>query len=312
LSLDHGRKELAAQRRAGAAVAANEAQDALEDAESLLAAVTNLADSLDTAAAELEAQVAHAARDVEQARAAIGATPASAMLAGLAAAEAALAEAQHLAGQPQPDVFEAARQATEANELSDKLLSGIRQEQEQRQRARQNALAAIATARANVSRAGDYVVGYRRSRPIGRQPRNRLTEAERHLAQAEALVEQDAARALEEARFADRLANEAYSLAREVTPTVAPPVDIGQYRPNDGLGSLVIGAILGGVLSGGGRGSSGFPSPSGSPARPRGGFGGGRSSGGSFGRGFGSGGFGGGVGGRSGGFGGGRSSSGRW
>ena len=311
-NLSAGRQELAANRRSGAAVAANEAQDALHDAESLLAAVANLADSLDAAAAELAAQLAHAARDVDQARTTIGAAPTSGMLEALAAAEVALAEARHLSAQTRPDVLEAARQATEANTLSDKLLAGVLEENERRQRAHQNALAAVATARANVSRAADYIAGYRRSREIGRQARNRLTEAERHLGQAEALVEQDPGRALEEARYADRLANESYSLAREITPSFPPTVDIGQYRPNDGLGSLVVGAILGSILSGGGSRTGGSPFPSGSPARPRGGFGGGRGSAGSFGRNFGSGGFGGGIGGRSGGFGGGRSSSGRW
>lgn len=318
-----GRQQVEAGKPAAAAVAANDAQDALEDAEELLTAVTRLADSLDAAAAKLKDQLAHASRDVDEARARVDQAPhIAALSSSLAAAEMALADARRLADDPRPDVLEATRQATEANTLSDELLEGVREAQEQHRRTERNALAAIATARTDVARARDYISGYRRSRKIGREARNRLAEAERRLVLAEQVLSRDVLDALEHARAADALANDAYSLAQKDAPTY-PPIDYSQHRPDDGIGSLVIGAILGGILAGGGRGG-GFPGPGGSPSRPGGGwpggggggggFGGGRSSSGGFGGGgFGSGGFSGGFGGRSGGgFGGGRSSSGRW
>ncbi len=317
--LADGRLQIATDKPSAAAVAASQAGDALEDASTLLTAVGTLAESLDEAAAQLNEQLTDATRDLEAARAQAGQP--TALTASFAAAEQALAEARRLAEAPRPDVLAAARQATEANALTDKLLQGVRDEQVQRQRTKQNAVAAIATARADVSRARQFVDGYRRSRPIGREARNRLAEAERLVAEAEAVLPQDAAQALERARAADAMANQAYSLAQQDAPIV-PQVDLSQYRPDTGIGSLVLGAILGGIFSGGGRGG-GISFPSGSPSRPGGGisgggrgggFGGGRSSVGHFGGGgFGSGGFGGGFGGRSGGgFGGGRSSSGRW
>jgi uncharacterized membrane protein YgcG len=316
-----GRAEVEAGKAAAAAVAANEAEVALSDAEALLGAVTYLADSLDEVSGKLEYELAHAARDVEEARERVNQTPTQAGLtASLASAEAALADARRLADGPRPDVLEASRKATEANTLSDALLEGVREAQEQHRRTERNAMAAIATARADISRARDYINGYRRSRRIGRESRNRLAEAERRLALAEQALADDVATALEQARSADALANEAYSLAQQEAPSY-PPIDYGRHRPDDAIGSLVIGAILGGILGGGGR-RGGFPSTGGSPPRPggwpgaggRGGFGGGRSSSGGFGGGgFGSGGFRGGFGGGSGGgFGGGRSSSGRW
>lgn len=317
--LADGRQQIATDKPSAAAVAANQAEDALEDAATLLTAVTTLTESLDQAAAKLSEQLTHATHDLEAARA--QAAQPTALTASFAAAEQALGDAGRLADAPRPDVLAAARQATEANALTDKLLQGVRDEQVQRQRTHQNAIAAIATARADVSRARQFIDGYRRSRAIGREARNRLAEAERLVTEAEAVLAQDAAQALERARAADAMANQAYSLAQQDAPVV-PQVDLSQYRPDTGIGSLVLGAILGGIFSGGGRGG-GISFPSGSPTRPSGGisgggrgggFGGGRSSVGHFGGGgFGSGGFGGGFGGRSGGgFGGGRSSGGRW
>ena len=229
-------------------------------------------------------------------------------------AEAALDEARRLAGEPRPDVLAASRKATEAAQHADKLLAGVRQAQVQFQRTQQNAISAIATAKADIGRASDYIGVNRRSQNIGREARNRLADAQRLVTQAEATLATDVNQALQQARTANSLANQAYTLARRDSPA-APPIDYTQYRPDDGIGSLVLGAMLGGMFSGAGRGRGATRSGSASPSRSGGGrFGGGRSSSGSFGRGgLGMGGFGGGIGGRSGGgFGGGRSSSGRW
>lgn len=330
--LSEGRTHLETKATARAAVAAKGAEDALTDAATMLAAVTDLADSLDRAAADLADQLDQASDDVEAAAAQIAAGPPVAELsAQLADARDALVEARRLADAPRPDVLEAARKATDANAIADKLLAGVRQAQDARKRAIQNANGAIATARADISRAASYIDGYRRSRPIGREPRNRLAEAQRRLTLAEQALPDDLAEALEHARAADGLANEAYTLAVQEQP-IGQQFDVSRARPDDSLGSLVLGAILGGMFSGRGGGFGGFggggrPGSSGSASRPGGssgrgggGFGGGRSSSGGFGgRGFGagnfgSGGFRGGFGGgsRGGGFGGGRSSSGRW
>ena len=324
--LREGREHLASNAPAKAAVAAKGAEDALTDAATLLAAVTNLADTLDRAAADLKDQLGHASDDVEAAAAQIAAGPSVPELsAALHDAQNALAEARRLADAPRPDVLGAARRATDANAIADKLLAGVREAQDQRKRAVANANGAIATARADISRASNYIDGYRRTRPIGREPRNRLAEAQRRLALAEEVLPTDVDQALDHARTADGLANQAYTLAVAEQP-IGQQFDVSQARPDDSLGSLVLGAILGGMFAsrgggfGGGRRGGGSSGPAnrggGSSGGRRGGFGGGRSSSGGFGIGnFGSGGFHGGFGGGShggGGFGGGRSSSGRW
>jgi uncharacterized membrane protein YgcG len=324
--LREGREQLEAKQLAKAAIAAKGAEDALTDAAALLAAVTNMADTLDRAAADLKDQLSHASNDVEAAAAQIAAGPSvPALTASLTDAQNALTEARRLADAPRPDVLEAARRATDANAMADKLLAGVHEAQDNSRRAVANANGAIATARADISRTSDYIDGYRRSRPIGREPRNRLAEAQRRLALAEAALPTDLDQALDHARAADGLANQAYTLAVQEQPN-GQQFDVNQARPDDSIGSLVLGAILGGMFAsrGGGFGG-GFgqgSSSSGSASRPGGlfgggggGFGGGRSSSGGFGIGnFGSGGFHGGFGGGShgGGFGGGRSSSGRW
>jgi hypothetical protein len=215
------------------------------------------------------------------------------------------------------------RRATDANALADKVLAGARAEQLRQERMHQTAASSIAGAEASVIRARDYIGAHRRSQDIGRMARNRLAEAEQELEQSRALLETDAERALQLAQSADALADEAYALAQQSAPGY-DPVDVGSYRPDTDLGSLIIGAILGGMMSGGSRGGGWTPNPPSSPRRPRGGGWsgggggwGGRSSSGGFGGlggigfgGFGSGGFG--AGRSGGGFGGGRSSSGGW
>jgi hypothetical protein len=213
------------------------------------------------------------------------------------------------------------RRATEVNAAADRILAGVREAEAQRQRAVESARVAAATAEASVSQAAQYIGGYRSRRQIGRRARTRLAEAERYLAEARALLDRDPSGALQRARTADALADEAYALAQQDAQgdLLRQPYDPDRYRPDDSLGAI-LGAILG---SGGGSWGGGWGGgSSGGSRRGRsgggswgggfgsgGGFGGGRSSSGGFG-GFGSGGFGGGS--RSGGFGGGRSSSGRW
>ena len=318
-----GRAAVAEGRSADAAVAANQAQDLLEDAAELIDAISKLADSLDATAAKLAAELAAARTNVAQARHAAQGVAAGALAETLRQATTALAEAEGAAGTDQPDVLTAYRRATEANTLADQLLAGAREEQAKRERTMQSAISAIAAAEASYARANGYVSSYRRSQEISRMARNRLVEAERHLAEARALLNTDTAAALSHAQSADRLANEAYSLAQQVPPSY-DQYDPSRHRPDTDLGSLVIGAILGSMIGGGGGGRGGGVGGSGrrgggwsGGSSRRGGSWGGRSSSGGFGSGgFGSGGFGGGgIGGSGsggGGFGGGRSSSGRW
>jgi uncharacterized membrane protein YgcG len=303
-----GRKSVVAGEKAAAAVAATKAQHALSDTGALLDACGHLADGLDDTAAKMKSELSAAEKDVEAARKQVASGQPGSLAAILTDAETALADAQRAAGAERPDVFAAYKRAIDANSLADKLLETAREEEANRQRALQAATAAIAAAETSVVRARDYISGYRRSQEIGRQARNRLAEAERHLDQAKALIDHDANEAAKEAKAADRQANEAYRLAQEPPPGFSP-ADLSGLHPNTALGSLIAGVVLGGLLSGGGRRGGGwFGTPSHGGGHI-GGFGGGGFGSGGFGGGVGSGGFGGS---HMGGFGGGRSSSGHW
>jgi uncharacterized membrane protein YgcG len=325
-SLQSGRDALARDERQSAAVAAHDAEDALQDTAALIEGVTHLAASLADLASQLKAALSAATTDVEAARSAVTSGQVPALADELASADAALADARRLSDLPRPDVAEGLRQATAAREHATRVLTGVRQAQEIAERTAASARSALAAAEANVSRSRDYITGNRRARPIGRAARNRLAEAERSLVQAQAVLAQDPGQALSYARQADQHAADAYNLALAEAPRYDQSMPA--HQPGADLGSLVIGAVLGGMLGGGGNRNS-FPGTTPRAGRGRsrgggfggggggigGGFGGGFGSSGGFGGsrsgGFGSGGFGGGRG-SSGGFGGGRSSSGRW
>jgi hypothetical protein len=167
-----------------------------------------------------------------------------------------------------------------------------------------------------VDRARDFIATRRHG--VGDRARAQLTQAERLVAEADAVAATDRGRAVALARQAEQAADAAYTIASQEFDGWRPgggPV-AGPYAGTgaDVVGSI-LGGILGGVLSGGMRGSGWGGSPWGSPW-PTGRHG--RSSGG-FGFPFpGGGGFpgggmpGGGGGGPAGGGGGGRSRGGRW
>jgi uncharacterized membrane protein YgcG len=276
-----------------AAIAVRNVQAAAAEATALLDAVERLAAQLDEVRDRLAAELPEAERDVRGARAAIdrGAAPAG-LAERLDEAERLLASARTAAAAPTPDPLRAFKDATSANALADEVLAGVRAAEEQQARLIASADAALAHARAEVDRAADYIATRRAG--VGRRARTRLVEAERHLEAAVDASSKDPASALDEARQADRLAEEAYRIAASEFETW----DRGGPGPNRDAGADVAGAILGsiigGILSGGERGGGWGGTPWGVPGMPRGGgFGGvggrGRSGGGSFG-GFGRGG----------------------
>jgi uncharacterized membrane protein YgcG len=296
---------------ARAAVATRTALEGITGAQALLDGIDRQATSLATAEERVPLELREAEVDLADARSAAGAgAPDPAVAGRLTAAERAIATARGTAGAKPVDPVAALSQATEAHRLADEALLAVREEIATRQRAIAAAESSIRTASVAVDRAADFIASRRRG--VGRRARTRLAEAERYLGQAAALQGTDLKAAVEGARHAERLANEAYSLAAEDFN------DWDQGGPGYGqrsggesdLAGAILGGIIGGILSGGGTGGGGW---GGSPW----GGGGGRGSGGfpgwGGGGGFGSGGFGGGGGlGGLGGGGGGRSRGGRW
>jgi len=183
------------------------------------------------------------------------------------------------------------------------VLASVRRDAAQQAQLAAALQASLASARADVDRAADFIATRRSG--VGRRARTRLAEAERSLETALGLRDSDPNAAMDHARQAERMAEEAYSLA------AADFDGWNQGGPNPTRGGggsdiagAILGGIIGGILSGGGHGGGWGGSPWGSsgPSGGGGGWGGGGHS-----RGGGFGGFGGGGGG-----GGGHSRGGRW
>lgn len=329
VAIGEGRAALEAGDRSEAAVKARAGQTSLGRVTELLDAIDALAASLDEMGTKLQGELAAAEADVSAARAAVSAGRAQGFEGTVTEAEAALAEARHLASAPRVDVLAAYRRAGHANELADRALAGVREAEAQRQKVVHTAQSTLVAAEASIAAANDYIAGHRYRGQIGRMARNRLAEAQRYASEARAAMGQDVANATQHARTADALADEALALARQDLESGFyddDDDDYEQYRPTDSawdiLGALLGGAggrtsTWGGTWGGGGGWGGGWGG--GSSTRSGGGiFGGGGGSSGGLGGGrrssggFGSGGFGRSSGGRSGGFGGGRRSSGGW
>jgi uncharacterized membrane protein YgcG len=291
------------------------AQDGIAGASALLDAVDKLAAAVREADAHLadELQAAQAdlaaAREAQADLAAAGtAVPAgngaavpisSAYLVsdpqGLAAAEDAVRSASAAAATVPLDPAAAYRLAVSARRGAGDVLAAVRRDAAQRAQLAAALEASLTSARADVDQAGDFIATRRGG--VGRRARTRLAEAERTLEAALNLRESDATAAMENARRAHKLADEAYSLA----VLDFARWDRGGPSPASGgsdLAGAILGGIIGGILSGGGRGGGWGGSQWGSPGSSGGGGGmggggwggGGHSIGGGFGGGGGGGG----------------------
>lgn len=207
---------------------------------------------------------------------------------------------------PRPNVIAAYRQAVQAAAAADEILAALRTEAERVARQTAMLTATIRAAELEYRRAADFIASRRSG--VDRQARTRLAEAERHLAAAQVLAPHDLARAADEARQADALAEEAMRLAASDFDRF----DRGAPAPRGGGGgvdvaAILVGAAIGSTLGGGGRGGGG-----GFGGTPWGSSGGGHGGGGGFGGGGGHGGGGGFGGGGGGGGGGGHGGGGGW
>lgn len=307
-ALDRGSAALA---KADNRLAAREivtAQDGIAGARKLLDALDTLAASVREANANLAGELRAAEADLAAAGAAVPGLPASAgpdHQPAIAAADASLRAARVAAASTPLDPAAAYRLAAAARRGAGEVLAAVRRDAEQQAQLASALRTSLASASADVDRAASFIATRRGG--VGRQARTRLAEATSSLEAATGLQATDPAAAMEQARRAERLAEEAYALAARdfdswnqggPSPT----------RPGGGgsdIAGAILGGIIGGILSGGGRGGGWGGSPWGSsgPSGGGGGWGGGgggHSSGGGFG------GFGGGGGG------GGHSRGGRW
>lgn len=305
-----------------AAVAVRRAEEGVARAGELIDAVERLATDVEQARERIGALLAEVETDVATARRAIfdeelrGTDPG--LPDRLAAAERLLGDARRTAAAGDADPLTALEQAEAANRSIDDVLAAVQKAEDAERRLAASLQATLASARARVDRAVDFITTRRHG--VGERARTRAAEAERSLAEAAALAERDPGAALGAAKRAEQLADEAYRMAADQFggwDDRGGPRH-GPYAGSGGdLAGAILGGIIGGILSGGGRGSGWGGSTWGNPTvpsgRPSGGFGLPRGP-------FGGGGFGGGFGGgrvRGGGFGGfggggGRARGGRW
>lgn len=277
---------VAAGRSGDAAVGIRAAEESVDQASLLVDAVDRLAADLSTADRAVEAGVADLERDVQTGRG-LG-DPAIASLADRVASDAAAIRAG-MTG-PGRDPLAANARIQQVNAEIDAAIAGARDQAVRLERAQAQLGRSLATARAQVQAAEDYLVARRGA--VGAEARTRLAEAGRLLVEAEGLASVDPAAALSTAQRAESLAGTAMSLAQQDVGGFDTAYGggggfgggYGGMPQGGGRGGDVFGAVLGGILinsmlGGGGGGGGGI----------FGGGGGGRSSGG-FGGGFGGGG----------------------
>jgi uncharacterized membrane protein YgcG len=288
-----GRSAIDAGDRRTAARSARTAEEGVAGATALIDAVEKLAATARHAAGSAPDELREARADLDAARAAIADTASAAdHEARLAAVETAIRDAEALAGASRLDPVATLRAATEAHTAATEALAAVRKDAEQRARFVAALGTAIGTAEADLDRAEAFIAARRGG--VGRRARTRLAESQRELETARALRDTQPERALEAARRAEALADEAYAAASNDFDqwNQGGPRWGGQQGPD--VGGIILGAVLGSILSGGrrrGGGWGGSPWGSSDPFGGGGGWGGGgHSSGGGWGGGGGGGG----------------------
>ena len=280
--VDEGKRDAATGSGGMAAVAIRAAEDAVGQAEQLFDAIERLQIDLANADDKIRAAIPEVVEDISAARAMANGRPD--LVENVGRAERALAAAE-VAASPTDgqDPLGALHSLEEAGKALDLALADAREAEQQARRARAALEQTLASARARIEAADDYITTRRGA--VGAEARTRLSEAKRHFEESHAAARDDPQVALEHARTADSLAEQALGLARQ---------DVEGYDGGRGggfpgrggggggtIGDLMMGGILIDILTGGGRGGSSFPGGGGGWTVPRGG--GRRGGGGMFG-----------------------------
>jgi hypothetical protein len=255
-----------------AAVLAQAAQLADDQATQLLDGIDRRASELSQASAALgavlstvDANVAEAAASAQQG------LREPAVQAQMVATQVRTA----MAGGP-VDPLQALRALEESSSQLDQALGGVREEQVRQQRARAALEQTVLTARSSIAAAADFITTNRGG--VGSTARTRVAEAQRHLQKALALAGTDAVSALAEAQQADAMASQAYQEAQQdVSGFAGAGSMFGGGGNGGGMGGMA-GAVLGGILINSILGGAGGGSRGGGPGRgappAAGGFGG--------------------------------------
>ncbi|MCY1142969.1 TPM domain-containing protein [Actinoplanes sp. Pm04-4] len=277
--------------RAEAALAVRAAEQAVDQADQLVAAVARAAADLPAARSAADALINEITGEIAAGRAALtGNTVAPAGLtAAITGGEQALAEVRAAFSAERPDPVDAVARLQTADAALDAALAEARDVAERLAHDRSLLSQELPVARAEVAAANDFITTRRGA--VRSEARATLSEAVRHLSVAESVATTDPATALAEARQARQLAaNAARSANLDVQRWGGGPGYGGGWGGGRGSqggfdAGAFAGAVLGGILSGGAR-SGGYHGGGfgGSASRGRrtsgGGGGGGRRGGG--------------------------------
>lgn len=265
--------------RAEAALAVRAAEQAVDQAEQLIAAIHRAATDMDAARTAADALMSELETEIGAGRSAM---ESSAAMPGLKSAVAdavrVLAEVRTELASARPDPATAVGRLQAADGNLDEALAEARDAAERAARARALLAQTLPIARAEVAAASDFITTRRGA--VDARARASVSEAQRHLALAESLAGTDPVAALAAAQQAQSLAASANDSARD---------DVANWGGDGGRGfdaGSFAGAVLGGILAGqtrgggygggygGGWGGGGFGG-SGSRGRRTGGGGGG-------------------------------------
>ncbi|MEV6492910.1 TPM domain-containing protein, partial [Actinoplanes sp. NPDC051633] len=223
-----------------AALAVRAAEQAVDQAGQLVAAVHQAVTDLDAARKASDALILEVEAEIAAGRATLASTtPPPADLAEAArSAEQVLIEARAELAGPASDPIGLAARLQAADAALDRSLAEARDTAERAARARSLLAQALPVARSEVAAANSFVTTRRGA--VTTSARSTLAEAERHLSLAESLSASDPVTAVTEAQLAQRLATNAGRLARSDVQTYS-----SSYEPAVAEDDSLLGALLG-------------------------------------------------------------------
>ncbi|WP_144795512.1 YgcG family protein [Microbacterium paludicola] len=240
-----------------AAFSIRTAEEAVEQSEQLVDAVTSLGAGLAAVSEQAQAAII----DLEADIAAASAMPddQGRLTSVVARTRATIDAARERLGGASRNPQQVLDSLEQINTEMDALLGQAREAAQQAERAQRTLQQRLTQAQAQINAANDFITTRRGA--IGATARTRLAEANAVYADAVAAQDTDVARATERAIRAHGLASDALTSARSevnVFSTGGPTVVYGGgYRRDSDLSGDILGGILGGLFSGGGGGGGG-------------------------------------------------------
>lgn len=242
------------------------AESAVNQANSLLGAVDNAAANIRTAVAQMDAVIADTQKGIDQAQALKQSDlPHAAEL--TTACNAAVVAVDDARQNGKADPLATFARLSKADAELDKVLAAAQEEKDAADRLSRAIDQALATARPTVAAASDFIELHRGI--VSWQPRTNISEAQRHIAAAEAKRSSNPSEALAHANAAISLAQQAQSRAGgDVQYAQQRQYSYRGYAGSGGaeIGGVIVGNILGSML--GGMLSGGFGGGGRSPGDP--------------------------------------------